>query len=141
MSTQVPYAGDLSPAEAWKKLQEDPKAVLIDVRTQPEWLFVGTPDLSGLDKKALTVSWQVFPSMGRNPGFAEQVAAQGVSKDNVLLFLCRSGARSRAAAEFMTTQGYTAFNVSEGFEGDLDADKHRGRTGGWKARALPWTQG
>src|SRR3546814_4296103 len=91
------YAGDLRPAEAWALLEKDPKAVLIDVRTAPEWGFVGVPRLDGLGKEALCISWQAYPQMQRNEDFAAEVAAKGVAKDPPVLLLCRSGARSRAA--------------------------------------------
>src|SRR3546814_7858261 len=75
------YAGDLRLAEAWALLEKDPKAVLIDVRTAPEWGFVGVPRLDGLGKEALCISWQAYPQMQRNEDFAAEVAAKGVAKD------------------------------------------------------------
>ncbi|MDJ0949525.1 MAG: rhodanese-like domain-containing protein [Alphaproteobacteria bacterium] len=135
------YAGDVTPQEAWKILSEDPDAVLIDCRTQPEWGFVGVPDLSGLGKEVLFVPWQIYPAMQGNPAFADQIASAGVGKDAKLLFLCRSGMRSKAAAIAMTEIGYAAaYNVSEGFEGGLDQRRHRGVAEGWKAAGLPWVQ-
>jgi len=131
------YAGDLSPRQAWDLLNGDEKAVLIDVRTKPEWAFVGVPDLSALGREAAFVEW-VFYGGGRNPEFLEQVRA-AVADDAPLLFLCRSGVRSVAAAEAATVAGLTAYNVLEGFEGNLDADQHRG-AGGWKSAGLPWRQ-
>ncbi len=132
------YAGDLSPREAWDLLTQEPQAVLIDVRTQPEWAFVGAPDLSTLHREPQFVSWQVYPSMARNPRFAEDLAH--LPKTAPILFLCRSGGRSRAAAIAMTALGFTrCYNVAGGFEGDIDADGHRS-VGGWKAAGLPWRQ-
>jgi rhodanese-related sulfurtransferase len=136
------YAGDLRPAEAWALLKEDPKAVLIDVRTVPEWGFVGLPRLDGLGKETICISWQAYPDMARNADFAAEVAAKGVGKDQPVLLLCRSGARSKAAAMALTQAGFgPCFNVAEGFEGDRDGDLHRGSVGGWKAAGLPWAQG
>lgn len=136
------YAGDLRPAEAWALLENDPKAVLIDVRTAPEWGFVGVPRLDGLGKETLCISWQAYPTMARNEGFVAEVAAKGVGKDQPVLLLCRSGARSRAAAIALTAAGFgPCYNVAEGFEGDRDSDLHRGRVGGWKVAGLPWAQG
>jgi len=133
------YAGDVTPTEAWEILAGDRRAVLVDVRTMAEWTFVGVPDLGRLDKQPRLVAWQDFPEMARNPGFAGALA--DIDKDATILFLCRSGGRSMAAAAAMTAQGYTdCRNVLEGFEGDLDGDHHRGRTGGWKAAGLPWEQ-
>jgi rhodanese-related sulfurtransferase len=136
------YAGEISPAEAWERLASDPSARIIDVRTQAEWSFVGVPDLSPAGKQVLLVSWQVFPTMARNDAFAAQVEAHGVKKDDTLLLLCRSGVRSRAAAELLTQLGYSgAWNITDGFEGPHDPAKHRGLTAGWKASGLPWVQG
>ena len=135
------YAGDLKPTDAWKLLAEDKKAQLVDVRTRPEWMFVGLPDLNSLGKKPMLQSWQVFPAMDVDGNFAGAVAQQIPDPDAPILFLCRSGARSRAAAIAMTQQGYRrCYNVAEGFEGNLDAERHRGRVGGWKAAGLPWAQ-
>lgn len=135
------YAGDVSSTEAWNNLASDPVAQLIDVRTQPEWSFVGVPDLGKLGKRPLFVSWQIYPEMSINPRFVEELRVQGVAPGQPLYFICRSGARSRAAAKAMTAAGYSpCFNVAGGFEGDLDAEKHRGRLGGWKAAGLAWTQ-
>ncbi|MBC7950467.1 MAG: rhodanese-like domain-containing protein [Rhodospirillaceae bacterium] len=136
------YAGDITPTEAWEKLTSDANAKLIDVRTQAEWVYVGIPDLAPLDKKPLLVSWQVFPTMTKNEAFAQQLQSQGVQPGDTLLFLCRSGVRSKAAAELMTGLGYTSsYNILDGFEGGLDDTRHRGTAGGWKVAGLPWAQG
>jgi len=111
------------------------------VRTRPEWMFVGLPELSTLGKRTLLQSWQTFPAMDVDANFAAAIAQQIPDRDAPILFLCRSGARSRAAASAMTEQGYRkCYNVAEGFEGNLDTERHRGRVGGWKAAGLPWTQ-
>jgi rhodanese-related sulfurtransferase len=135
------YAGDLTPDEAWRLLSGDRDAALIDVRTAPEWAFVGVPDLAGLGRQAAFVSWQVFPDMNVNPDFAAEIVDAVPGKGAPVLFLCRSGGRSKAAAIAMTERGYTrCYNVLEGFEGVLDGAAHRGTTGGWKVRGLPWKQ-
>ncbi len=135
------YSGDISVEETWRRLGDETSAVLVDVRTAAEWNFVGAPDLSGMGKQAVRVSWQTLPKMEKNPTFLEQVRAQVTDTNASLLFLCRSGARSQAAAIAMTAAGYSkCFNVAGGFEGDLDGDRHRGVTGGWKAAGLPWIQ-
>jgi rhodanese-related sulfurtransferase len=135
------YAGDLKPTDAWKLLAEDKKAQLVDVRTRPEWMFVGVPELSTLGKRALLQSWQTFPAMDVDANFTAAIAQQIPDRDAPILFLCRSGARSRAAASAMTEQGYRkCYNVAEGFEGNLDTERHRGKVGGWKAAGLPWAQ-
>jgi len=136
------YAGDLSPKEAWTLLESDASAVLIDVRTRAEWTYVGVPDLSPLNKRTVFIEWQEFPGGTRNQEFGAQVEDLELGKDTPLLFLCRSGARSAAAATLMTEKGYArCYNVAEGFEGDPDDARHRGSVNGWKVRGLPWMQG
>ena len=131
------HQGDISPTEAHHRLQNNRAAVLIDVRTQPEWVFVGVPAVERL----IRLSLQVFPSMQVNPGFVSEIEQMELSKDTEILCICRSGARSAAAASALTAAGYTnAWNVAEGFEGDKDPDGHRGTIGGWKAAGLPWVQ-
>jgi rhodanese-related sulfurtransferase len=139
--TAQAYAGDISPGEAWEMLAREKAAILVDVRTQPEWQFVGKPDLTTLGKEVRFISWQVYPSMARNEAFLENLRAAGATEDTPILFICRSGARSRNAAMATTASGFRrCFNVAEGFEGGLDPDRHRGSAGGWKARRLPWSQ-
>jgi rhodanese-related sulfurtransferase len=135
------YAGDVTPEQAWKILEEVPGAVLVDCRTQPEWVFVGVPDLGKLSKKAAFVPWQVFPAMQVNPEFINQVKASGAAEEAPVLFLCRSGARSRAAAQAVTGKGFArAYNIIGGFEGAHDGQRHRGTNEGWKVAGLPWVQ-
>jgi rhodanese-related sulfurtransferase len=143
--TSHDYAGDVAAAQAWDMLAGDPKAQLIDVRTVAEWNFVGLPDLGALGRRVHCIEWQQFPTMAPNPGFVAEAAAAiqsaGAAADTPVLLLCRSGARSRAAAKALTAAGFTkAFNVSDGFEGDLDAERHRSMSNGWKAAGLPWKQ-
>jgi rhodanese-related sulfurtransferase len=141
--SQVPdYAGDISATEAWEKLTADPNAQLVDVRTMAEWNFVGLPDLSGLGRRVHCVEWQSFPSGAPNPGFVAEAAGVLSDKAAPVLLLCRSGARSRAAAIALTRAGFgQAFNIAGGFEGDVDGQGHRGHRNGWKADGLPWRQG
>jgi rhodanese-related sulfurtransferase len=135
------YAGDLSPVEAWAMLENEPDAVLVDVRTRPEWTFVGVPDLSSIGKQAVLLSWQIFPQMNVNENFVPQLANAYSEAERPILFLCRSGARSRDAAQAMTASGYRrCYNVKAGFEGGPDEKRHRGTVGGWKADGLPWMQ-
>lgn len=140
-SSSLPYAGDISAMEAWEKLAGDPRAQLVDVRTLAEWNFVGVPDLSSLGRQVHCIEWQQFPSGARNPGFVAEAAQVLSDKDAPVMLLCRSGARSRAAAIALTQAGYAhAFNVAGGFEGDIDDQGHRGNRDGWKAGSLPWRQ-
>lgn len=136
------YAGDLTPQEAWDLLAREPDAQLVDVRTAAEWNFVGTPDLSAIGRTLHCLEWQRFPAMAQNSNFvAEAHAALGGRTDAPILFICRSGGRSRSAAAAMTAAGYRrSYNVASGFEGDHDAQRHRGKQNGWKAAGLPWKQ-
>ncbi len=136
------YAGDITPTQAWEILRSDPDSVLIDVRTDAEWAYVGIPDLSAVGKQPLLVSWALFPNMALNPDFAADVETAVADRDAPLVFLCRSGARSRSAAIAMTARGYrTCYNIDSGFEGDSDPQRHRGTVSGWKVEELPWVQG
>jgi rhodanese-related sulfurtransferase len=126
------YAGALLPAEAHALMQAGAK--LVDVRTKPELLYVGKVPGS------LAVEWQTYPGNRPNPEFLAELAAS-TSKDDAVMFLCRSGARSHSAAEAATQAGWReCYNVLEGFEGDKDAEQHRNSVGGWRKAGLPWTQ-
>ncbi len=138
------YAGDITPLQAWKLLSDNPNAVLVDVRTDAEWRFVGVPDLSSLGREAVFIEWNTSDG-AHNERFAQELtdrvgsAAQGAERP--VIFLCRSGQRSIGAAEAATEVGIApAYNVLDGFEGQLDAHGHRGETG-WRAVGLPWKQG
>lgn len=135
-----------TPSQAWQAISEG-DAALVDVRTRPEWAFVGVPDLSTAGKAALTIEWRRFPDMSVNDGFVADLTRQFDGKiPSTIYFICRSGARSLEAAATtaasLAAAGLTAtcINVAEGFEGDLDPEGHRGRSNGWKARDLPWRQ-
>lgn len=128
----LPYAGAVTPEEAWK-LVESGAAQLVDVRTTFEREYVGRPP------KGEAIEWRRFG--GLNENFLEELATLG-DKGGFYVFLCRSGVRSHAAAQAATGVGYThAYNILEGFEGDLDEHKHRGNLGGWRKAGLPWIQG
>lgn len=135
------YAGDVSPQRAFEVLRERDDAVLVDVRTAAEWAYVGVPDVSSLGKSTLQVEWLRFPDGALNPAFVEALTDAGVGKQAPVLFICRSGVRSIAAAQAATAAGYVAaFNVLDGFEGPHDGQGHRGQVAGWKAAGLPWRQ-
>ena len=130
---RLPYAGALLPAEAHALMQQG--AVLVDVRTDPELLYVGS--IPGSE----TIEWNGYPDGARNQDFLEQLAGL-VKKEQPVMFICRSGARSHQAAVAAAQSGWQeAYNVIEGFEGDKDAEGHRNTVGGWKYARLPWTQG
>ncbi len=138
---------ELAPIEAFNVLSDDPNSLLIDVRTRAEWSFVGMPDLSTLGKETVPIEWVSFPDMTQNAKFLEQIEQLiGGESPPRLMFICRSGSRSMAAARTvaaaMDQRGRTIHctNIAEGFEGDLDAERHRSSHNGWRARGLPWQQ-
>jgi rhodanese-related sulfurtransferase len=132
---------NVAPAQTWEALQADEDAQLVDVRTDVEWTFVGLPDLKAAGKQTLLIPWQVYPTMQLNGSFEENLRAAGLTAEHKIYFICRSGARSMAAAEAARSAGFPhVFNVADGFEGPPDAEGHRGTTAGWKADGLPWRQ-
>ncbi|MGB7481818.1 MAG: rhodanese-like domain-containing protein [Burkholderiaceae bacterium] len=132
----LPYAGAVTPQEAHALLQADPAVRLIDVRTNAERDWVGRVDLA--PPQQVAIEWNMYPGGAQNPHFAAQLE-QAVDKDSVLLFLCRSGVRSRGAAQLAAEHGYrNAFDILEGFEGGKDAAGHRKTVNGWCKAGLPW---
>nr|WP_221194954.1 rhodanese-like domain-containing protein [Hoyosella altamirensis] len=130
----------MSPEQAWEILRDNPQAVLVDVRTQAEWSYVGVPDVSSLGKRTVLVEWVKFPSGARNADFLNELSDAGVGPDQPVIFLCRSGQRSIGAAQLATSAGLgPAYNMLDGFEGGLDEESHRGRVG-WRALGFPWRQ-
>ena len=135
------YAGDLRPQEAWAKLEAG--AILVAVRTEGEWAHIGIPDTASAGEKPndpLFIQWNLAGGIP-NARFIEQLKLQAPDGQGTeLVFLCRSGARSIAAAIAATQAGYTSYNVLEGFEGE--PDRHGERTvNGWKNRGLPTNLG
>jgi rhodanese-related sulfurtransferase len=138
---------ELTPPEAHAALADDPDGVLVDVRTSAEWAFTGLPDLSALGKEVIPIEWVSFPTMAPNPHFYEDLLGKaGGTLPDRLFFICRSGARSMAAARAVAAESEArghpvhCTNVAQGFEGDLDASHHRGTRNGWKVHGLPWRQ-
>jgi len=135
------YAGDITPQQAWELLRDNPEAVLVDVRTEAEWRFVGVPDTSSIDRPTVLIEW-VDSSGARNAEFVAQLttALEGRDPGAPVVFLCRSGQRSVGAAVAATGIGIEpSYNVLEGFEGAIDEFGHRGGSG-WRALGLPWRQ-
>ncbi|MDK9704224.1 MAG: rhodanese-like domain-containing protein [Sulfuritalea sp.] len=131
---KLPYEGALTPREAHELLQLAPGARLIDVRTKAEWDWVGR--VPG----ALEIEWMAYPGNQLNAHFL-QTLKHSVTTESLLLFLCRSGQRSHAAAKTATEAGFPdCYNILEGFEGNKDANGQRNRSGGWRANNLPWHQ-
>ncbi|TSD94411.1 rhodanese-like domain-containing protein [Skermania sp. ID1734] len=133
------YAGDITPQQAWDLLCTEPGAVLVDVRTEAEWRYVGVPDTSTTGRPTYLIEWVTYPGGTRNDNFVDQLREAGVDSGPVV-FLCRSGQRSIGAAKAATAAGIEpAYNVLEGFEGPIDEHGHRGGSG-WRAIGLPWRQ-
>ena len=126
------YAGNVPPELAWQWLQSG-EAVLVDVRTDAEREWVGK--VPG----AIAVAWKQWPGMALNASFDAQLLA-AVPQGRKVVLLCRSGVRSVVAARRATSLGLQAYNILEGFEGDVDGGGQRGNLGGWRLRGLPWHQ-
>lgn len=133
---QLPYYGAVTPQEAYALIQSDPRVKLIDVRTNAERDWVGRVNIAPEQHGA--VQWNLYPGGTPNPEFLNQLQ-QVAGKDDVLLFLCRSGVRSRHAARTATEHGYqNCFDILEGFEGNKDDQGHRKTVSGWCKAGLPW---
>jgi len=126
------YAGDVYPELAWHWVQAD-EAVLVDVRSDAERAWVG------FVPEARALAWKQWPATEVNPAFDAGIQKIGADGKKLVL-LCRSGVRSVAAAQRAKQLGLEAYNILEGFEGDPNADAHRGLLGGWRKRGLPWRQ-
>lgn len=126
----------LDPKEAHALLQSDSQALLIDVRSDIEYLFVGHP------VGAIHVSWHDGPDWDINPHFVGEVRRLADdSNDRPILLLCRSGNRSEEAGEALETAGFTnVINIRHGFEGERDEQHHRNTLNGWRVDGLPWEQ-
>lgn len=132
-ATGLPYAGSVTPQQAWALHQAD-EALIVDVRTSEERKFVG--HVPG----TVHVAWATGTSLTRNPRFVRELEAKA-GKGAALVLLCRSGNRSAQAAEAAAKAGFAhVFNVAEGFEGELDGAGHRGWLNGWRFHGLPWVQ-
>jgi rhodanese-related sulfurtransferase len=132
------YRGALTSVEAYELLQLAPHAKLVDVRTRAELDWVGRV---GDEIDCTEIEWLTYPGMKPNPNFVAHLDQQ-VDKESLVLFICRSGVRSHAAAITATQAGFSAcYGVLDGFEGDLDSEQHRNTLSGWRAEGLPWTQG
>jgi len=134
---------NISPRDAWDLMQQDPRALLVDIRSSMEYLFVGHP------KGAVHVAWIDEPDWKVNPEFTTEIRKLilgGVVHDDgiesaPIMLICRSGKRSVEAGKQLLADGMTnVYNVIQGFEGDLDENHHRSTIGGWRFEGLPWEQ-
>lgn len=134
----------LLPKQAWQLQQDDPRAILVDIRSTMEFLFVGHP------KGAVHVAWIDEPDWTINPHFVTDIRKLSLGgavctqeeRCAPVILICRSGKRSLDAGRALMEGGLTSvFHVDEGFEGDLDDQHHRGTLGGWRfPDGLPWGQ-
>lgn len=123
-----PPISEVSPDDAYQELMQDPSARLVDVRTKAEWAYVGLADLSSTQpKEPVLIEWQVFPSMTVADDFGQALQSACPDPSTALYFICRSGARSLAAARL-----YVRSRLREVFQ------RHRWlrRAAGW--RRAPW---
>lgn len=125
----------LDPKQAFEILRDDPNTLLIDCRTEAEFYYVGHP------VDAVNIEWNTEPDFEINPHFSDAALRMAGRKDRPIILICRSGKRSVDAGNALEQHGFTNVrNVLEGFEGELDAEHHRGILGGWRMRGLPWRQ-
>ncbi|HEB94294.1 MAG TPA: rhodanese-like domain-containing protein [Gammaproteobacteria bacterium] len=133
----------LSPQEAWQMVQDEPRSILVDVRSDMEYLFVGHP------VGAIHIPWIDYPDWNLNPNFVTEirklvlggVCHEAAGSSAPILLICRSGKRSLEAGNLLIKEGFCdVYNIAEGFEGDLDEHHHRGTKGGWRFHGLPWEQ-
>ena len=135
------YKRNLLPKMAVERMNENPKAVLIDVRTRAEHKYVGFPDNS------ILIPWFDEPDLESDPdAFYESVldalSDRNDAMDTELILICRSGFRSNEALKCLQSKGFTSVShVASGFEGDLDENDHRGNLNGWRNDGMPWSQG
>ena len=127
---------NLNPQQTWNLWQEHSNALLVDVRTKMEHVFVGHPP------GAIHIAWKEAPDWQINPHFVSEVEKHQLDKNAPVLLLCRSGQRSLEAAMALQAAGFTRLvNITDGFEGPLDQQQHRGQIAGWRHDGLPWRQG
>ncbi len=145
MNTESPaeQVQTISPQQAWQLLQDEPRAILVDVRSDMEFLFVGHP------VGAIHIPWIDYPDWRLNPNFVTEIrklVLGGICHDQPnsgapVVLICRSGKRSLEAGILLINEGFCdVYNVAEGFEGELDEEHHRGTLGGWRFHGLPWEQ-
>ena len=133
----------VTPQQAWNLMREDPRTLLVDIRSSMEYLFVGHP------KGAVHVAWIDEPDWVVNPHFVtevRQLILGGVVEDDAqgsapIILICRSGKRSKEAGHKLLEAGIgNVYHIDEGFEGELDEHHQRSSTGGWRYHKLPWEQ-
>lgn len=141
--TTEPSPVPLSPEKAWQLMQEEPRTVLVDIRSSMEYLFVGHPTGS------VHIPWIDEPDWTVNPHFVTDirklmlggaicVTGEGCA---AVILICRSGKRSLDAGKALLKSGFQrVYHVDEGFEGELNEHHQRSSSGGWRFHGLPWEQ-
>jgi len=134
------YKRNLLPKMAVEKLQNNPQALFVDVRSKAEYKYVGFPENS------ILIPWIDEPDWEPNPEvFSDSVMQELDGRENLLnteiILICRSGYRSNDALKCLENKGFTQVShVASGFEGDLDENDHRGNLNGWRHDGMPWSQ-
>jgi rhodanese-related sulfurtransferase len=133
----------LTPQQAMQMLEDDPRAVLVDIRSSMEFLFVGHP------KGAVHIPWIDEPEWTINPEFVTDIRKLMLGGSVCIvdegcapvILICRSGKRSLEAGKALLEGGFTrVYHVTEGFEGELNESHQRSTLGGWRFHGLPWEQ-
>ncbi len=134
------YKRNLLPKMAVERLQDNPQALFVDVRSKAEYKYVGFPENS------ILIPWIDDPDWEPNPEvFSDLVMQELDGSENLLnteiILICRSGFRSNEALKCLENKGFTQVShVASGFEGDLDENDHRGNLNGWRHDGMPWSQ-
>ena len=132
---------DIRGDEAWEILSANIKAHLIDVRTDAELDYVGYPIIDSIKKEVIFLPWMHYPAYDLNTDFTTELVKIIPAIEDILIFICKAGGRSKQAAQCMNKIGYkNCFNIIDGFEGSMDSQKQRGKVSGWKFLNLPWEQ-
>jgi len=134
------YKRNLLPKMAVERLQNNPQALFVDVRSKAEYKYVGYPENS------ILIPWIDDPDWEPNPeAFSDAVMQELDGRENLsdteIILICRSGFRSNEALKCLENNGFTQVShVASGFEGDLDENDHRGNLNGWRHDGMPWSQ-
>ena len=110
-------------------VKDNPKSVLLDVRTEEEWNSDGKPDGEKILLKTYFLTIQ-FADKTFNHNFIEDFKKLNIEKDHEILTMCMGGVRSQSTAELLTKEGYNCVNISDGFLGNSE-------NLGWKKSGLP----
>jgi len=145
----------LDAPEAYKKVTDDSKKVLfVDVRTRAEINFLGMPQSVDANIPYMTLNeWYTWNEKKKNfklevnsqfvDALNSRLAAKGLTKDDTVILLCRSGSRSAKAADLLAKNGFKkVYSIVDGYEGDKSKtaeNKGQRVVNGWKNAGLPWS--